>query len=78
MSDNKSFETKRRSHVNKPSPKVHEESFDNREKMTTHRDWLWTADSDTAKKKSDKIQYNEYDSFDADWAKGIDQPKQKE
>jgi len=74
MSDNKSFDTKRRSHVNTPSPKVHEESFENREKISTHRDWTWTPETS---EKSNQIQYNSYDSFDAHWSKEIDQPKEK-
>jgi len=46
MSSNKSFETKQKSHVNQQTPKVHEESFENREKISTHRDWSWTPETD--------------------------------
>lgn len=55
MSSNKSFETKQKSHVTPQSPKVHEESFENREKISTHRDWSWTPTKDPKpNKKTDK------------------------
>ena len=81
MSSNKSFETKQKSHVNQQTPKVHEESFENREKISTHRDWSWTPETDQKSFKKKRLiskQYNEYDSFDAHWSKEIDQPKTKE
>ena len=42
MNHTKSFETKQKTHVTPQSPQVHEESFENREKISTHRDWSWT------------------------------------
>jgi hypothetical protein len=56
MNSNKSFETKQKSHVNPHTPKVHEESFENREKISTHRDWSWTPETDqkSFKKKTDQ------------------------
>jgi hypothetical protein len=52
MSSNKSFETKQKSHVNQQTPKVHEESFENREKISTHRDWSWNPKTDQESKQS--------------------------
>jgi len=42
MNNTKSFETKQKTHVTTQPPQVHEESFENREKISTHRDWSWT------------------------------------
>ena len=80
MNNTKSFETKQKTHVTTQPPQVHEESFENREKISTHRDWSWTPNTDqnTVKKRLISKQYNEYDSFDAHWSKEIDQPKPKE
>lgn len=59
MSSNKSFETKQKSHVTPQSPKVHEESFENREKISTHRDWSWTPTKDPKpNKKTDKNEHH--------------------
>ena len=51
MNNTKSFETKQKTHVTPQSPQVHEESFENREKISTHRDWSWTPDKDHTKAK---------------------------
>jgi hypothetical protein len=52
MSSNKSFETKQKTHVTTQPPQVHEESFENREKISTHRDWSWTPKTDQEPKQS--------------------------
>jgi hypothetical protein len=40
--DTKSFNYKKQSHVNEKQ--VNDESFENREKMSTYRDWSWSPD----------------------------------
>jgi len=40
--DTKSFNYKKQSHVNEKQ--VNDESFENREKMSTYRDWNWTTE----------------------------------
>jgi len=40
--DTKSFNYKKQSHVNEKQ--VNDESFENREKMSTNRDWNWKSE----------------------------------
>ena len=54
MNNTKSFETKQKTHVTTQPPQVHEESFENREKISTHRDWSWTPKTNQKLEKNRK------------------------
>ena len=54
MNNTKSFETKQKTHVTTQPAQVHEESFENREKISTHRDWSWNPKTDQKLEKKQK------------------------